>query len=418
MNTHKRWLWKTIGLVFGVGFLLSCSFISGMLFQANLSTLFFSATPLTAALFGSQLSEPSSIRSETTAAVEFDTFWEAWSFLNQEFYGELPADDTRIYGAIRGMVATFDDPHTAFIEPIRSAIHRENMGGSFEGIGASIRVNENGQLLIADPIPDRPAFLAGLRPDDLILQIDGQSTDGLGLYDAVLKIRGPANTAVVLTIFREGETSPRDVEIVRAQIEIEVVQAELLQDNIAHIRLTQFSEGASDKIRDKWNELVAQGATKLVLDLRSNPGGLLSEAVNVSSLFVEGTITIEKLKNSEEKLFTSDDSHQSAINMPLVILVNGGSASASEIVAGAVQDFERGTIIGEQTFGKGSVQIPHRLKDGSELRVTIAEWLTPSRRQINNKGVTPDTLVEMTIEDFEQGRDPQLDRAIDYLIIQ
>lgn len=388
-----------------------------MLFQANLSSLFFSATPLTAASFDPQFSGPS-IPSETTSAAEFDTFWEAWSFLNQEFYGELPADDTRIYGAIRGMVATFDDPHTAFIEPVRSAINRENMGGSFEGIGASIRVNENGQLLIADPFPDRPAFLAGLRPDDLILQIDGQSTDGLGLYDAVLKIRGPANTAVILTIFREGETSPRDVEIVRAHIEIEVVQAELLRDNIAHIRLTQFSEGASDKIREKLDELIAQGATKLVLDLRSNPGGLLTEAVNVSSLFVDGTITIEKLKNGEEKLFTSNDSHQTAIAMPLVVLVNGGSASASEIVAGAVQDFKRGTIIGEQTFGKGSVQIPHRLKDGSELRVTIAEWLTPSRRQIHKEGITPDTSVEMTVEDFEQGRDPQLDRAIDYLIIQ
>jgi len=419
MESKNSWIVKGIIGIVLVSSIASCAFLGGMLFHANVYASINSAPSLTSLSFTPTGSQTQSIgRATSVEDVQFATFWEAWQFINEEFYGDIPTDEERMYGAIRGMVNSLGDQHTAFIDPVRSAINNENMGGSFEGIGASIRLNENGQLEIADPFPDRPAFLAGLRPGDLILQVDGESTDGLGLYDAVLKIRGPADSAVVLTIYREGELEAREVEIVRAKIEIEVVTGELLEGNIAHIRLTQFSNGASDKILAEWQSLRQQGATKMVLDLRSNPGGLLSEAVDVSSLFVEGTIVIERFKGAEEKLFTSADSHHEALNIPLVVLVNGGSASASEIVAGAVQDKEQGTIIGQQTFGKGSVQIPHRLKDGSELRVTIAEWLTPKARQIHQEGVTPDVTVEMTFEQFEQGLDPQLDKAVEYLRIQ
>ncbi len=415
-STKPTWLWRIIGLVCGVLLISSCSFASGMLFQANVYPMLVAASSLGNNSLAAQRFDVE--RNTANNQADFGVFWEAWTFLNQEFYGDIPADEARLHGAIRGMVATFGDQHTAFIEPVRSAINRENMGGSFEGIGASIRVDETGRLLIADPFPGRPAFNAGLRPNDVILAIDGASTEGLGLYDAVQQIRGPANSIVTLTIFREGESSPRDFDIVRARIEIEVVQTERIGSEIAHIRLTQFSEGASDKILQALNELQGEGVRKLILDLRSNPGGLLTEAINVSSLFVDGTIVVEKLKGGQEKLFTSADSHQTALDLPVVILVNGGSASASEIVAGAVQDTGRGLIVGEQTFGKGSVQIPHRLKDGSELRVTIAEWLTPLRRQIHETGITPDLPVEMTADDFERGLDPQLDRAIEYLLIQ
>jgi len=189
----------------------------------------------------------------------------------------------------------------------------------------------------------------------------------------------------------------------------------MVENNIGYIRLTQFVNGASGKIIEETEALRDQGATTLILDLRSNPGGLLSEAVSVSSLFIDqGTVVIEKLQD-EEKLFDAKHGIHLDTDIPLVVLVNGGSASASEIVAGAIQDMGRGTVIGEQTFGKGSVQIPHALADGSELRVTIAEWLTPSRRQIHGEGITPDILVEMTLEDFEQERDPQLDEAIKFL---
>ncbi len=293
---------------------------------------------------------------------------------------------------------------------------QENISGSFEGIGATIRLDEAGRLVVVDPIPGRPAFKAGLRPDDIVLDVDGQSIENLSLYESVLLIRGPAGTEVVLTVFREGELEPFDIAIVREKIQIEVVQSEMLENNIGYIQLAQFSHGASDLITEAADELFEQGAKSLILDLRSNPGGLLSEAVSVSSLFIDkGPVVIERLKGGEDKTFNAEHGLKLKKDVPLVVMVNGGSASASEIVAGAVQDVERGVVIGAQSFGKGSVQLPHSLSDGSELRVTIAEWLTPSGRQIHGEGITPDIVVEMTIEDFEQELDPQLDAALEYL---
>jgi carboxyl-terminal processing protease len=319
------------------------------------------------------------------------------------------------------MVSSFDDQHTAFIDPVRASITRENIQGSFSGIGATVRLDEAGRLVIVDPMPGHPAFLAGIRPDDVVLEVDGQSVDGLTLFEAVLLIRGPTDSTVVLTIFREEEPEPFEVPIVRAKIELEVVESKLLNsvdgtEKIGYVRLTQFSKGAAEKLTETINDLFAQGATALIFDLRSNPGGLLSESVNVSSLFIEkGTVVVEK-KETEDKTFSAKRGLLVANeDTPLVILVNGGSASASEIVAGAMQDHGRATIVGEQTFGKGSVQLPHQLSDGSELRVTIAEWLTPNGRQIHGEGITPDITVEMTFEDFEQGLDPQLDEAIGFL---
>ncbi len=390
------------------------SFMAGMFFQSRFNTPVFASSAMTGLTFGS--GAPGQAISDEATPHEIETFWEAWSFLEEQFYGDIPSDSERVYGAIRGMVDSFDDQHTAFIDPVRAAVSSENISGSFEGIGASIRLDDAGRLIIAHPFPDRPAFEAGLRPDDVILEIDGESVEGLNLYEAVLQIRGPAGSTVTLTIFREGEPEPFDVSIVRAEIEIEVVQSELLEDNIGYIHLTQFSKGAADKIIAAIGDLVDQGATSLIFDLRSNPGGLLSESVNVGSLFLEeGVIVIERLKDGEEKLFKVKRGQHVSTDVPLVVLVNGGSASASEIVAGAIQDLNRGTLIGEQTFGKGSVQLPHTLSDGSQLRVTIAEWLTPARRQIHGQGIAPDITVEMTLEDFEQGRDPQLDKAIEFL---
>ncbi len=394
-------------LTFTVG-----SFIAGMFFQARMSNPALASVSMTSLGLGKE--EPEAVGGMTPS--EFHTFWEAWSFLDKQFYGDIPQDSDRVYGAIRGMVESFDDQHTAFIDPVRAAVSSENISGSFEGIGASIRMDESGRLVVAHPFPERPAFKAGVRTDDIILEVDGDSVEGLNLYEAVLLIRGPAGSTVTLTIFREGTPEPFDIPIERAKIEIEVVQSELMEGNIGYIRLTQFSKGAAEKITEAIEELFEQGATALIFDLRSNPGGLLSESVNVSSLFLEeGTVVIERLKNDKEKRFDVERGLQVSTGEPLVVLVNGGSASASEIVAGAIQDLERGTIIGEQTFGKGSVQLPHTLSDGSQLRVTVAEWLTPGGRQIHGEGISPDVTVEMTLEDFEQGLDPQLDGAVEFL---
>ncbi|NJN92886.1 MAG: S41 family peptidase [Anaerolineales bacterium] len=392
------------------------SFLAGMVYYAN----FLAAPQLAAApafetgILLSQRPEPN------TAGVpdEFNTFWEAWSFLDDQFYGEVPSDSERVYGAIRGMVNAFDDQHTAFIDPARAAVMSENIRGSFEGIGATIRLNEIDQLVVVEALPDRPAFKAGLHPGDVILKIDDGSVKGLSLYEAVSLIRGPAGSSVVLTIEREAEPEVFQVEVVRAKIEIQIVEAQLLPDapEIGYVKLAQFSNGAARKVARAIKTLRDQGATAIIFDLRSNPGGLLSEAVEVSSLFVaEGTVVIEKLKDGQQKKFEAGNHPHVATDVPLVVLVNGGSASASEIVAGAMQDLQRAALIGEQTFGKGTVQLPHDLSDGSELRVTIAEWLTPASRQIHGQGITPDVIVEMTATDTEQELDPQLDAAVEYL---
>jgi carboxyl-terminal processing protease len=315
------------------------------------------------------------------------------------------------------MVNSYGDQNTAFIDPSRAAIFREDVSGSFEGIGAAVRLDEFGRLVIAEPFVGQPAAKAGILRGDIVIAVDGKSLEGLSLYEAIGLIRGPAGTTVVLNVFREGVDEPFDVSVVRARIEIEVVTSERLENDIGYVRLTEFSQGATEKVAKAIQDLQAGGPLKgLIFDLRDNPGGLLDEAVSVGSQFVgEGTITIEKLKGGEEREFKAQ-SGGVALDVPLVVLVNRGSASASEIVAGAIQDNGRGKILGEQSFGKGTVQIPHALSDGSELRVTVAEWLTPSKKQISGEGIVPDIYVERTQADFVDGRDPQLERASEYLL--
>jgi carboxyl-terminal processing protease len=348
---------------------------------------------------------------------EFNVFWEAWAFVEEEFYGEIPSDENRVYGAIRGMVNAYGDENTAFIDPNRAAIFREDVSGSFEGIGATVRMDELGRLVIAEPFVGRPAAEAGLLRGDIVVAVDGESLQGLSLYEAIGLIRGPAGTTVVLTVFRDGVDEPFEVPIERARIEIEVVESERLEGDIGYVRLTEFSRGSTGKMAEAIKALEAEGALEgLILDLRDNPGGLLDESIFVTSQFIdEGVITIEKLKGDEEQVFEAQPGGV-APDVPLVVLVNRGSASASEIVAGAIQDSGRGTVLGEQTFGKGTVQIPHALSNGSELRVTIAEWLTPNGKQIDGEGIVPDVYVERTQEDFVEGLDPQLEQAIEYFL--
>jgi carboxyl-terminal processing protease len=357
------------------------------------------------------------VLTDEDAPSELDVFWEAWAFVEERFYGEIPSEQERVYGAVRGMVNTFGDQNTAFIEPSRAAIFREDATGSFEGIGATVRLDEMGRLYIAQPFAGRPAAEAGVLPGDIVLEVDGVSILGMSLYEAISLIRGPADSTVVLTIFRDGVDEPFEVSVVRARIEIEVVESERLEGDIGYVSLSEFSRGASVKLGDAIKALEAEGELKgLILDLRNNPGGLLDEAIFVGNQFIdEGMLTIERKKDGPDQVFEAQAGGV-ATQVPLVVLVNGGSASASEIVAGAVQDHGRGQLVGEQTFGKGTVQIPHTLSDGSELRVTIAEWLTPDERQINHEGITPDIVVERTQEDYVEGRDPQLDRAIEYLM--
>jgi carboxyl-terminal processing protease len=345
----------------------------------------------------------------------FQLFWEVWEIVQREFYGELPDMQTVTYGAIRGMLETLDDEYTSFIEADIAAVTREDASGSFQGIGAFVRMRDDGKLELVSIIPNSPAEAAGLMSGDRVLQVDGHSIVGLGIYEAIALIRGPAGSQVTLLIERPSQPELFEVTITRARIEIPLVESEMLEGNVAYIRLTEFSATATAQMESALEEMMAQQPVGLILDLRDNPGGWLDQAVSVADLFLgEGVVLIERVSDGSEQVFRSHDG-QPYESIPLVVLVNGGSASASEIVAGAIQARGRGILIGEQTFVKGSVQRPYTLSDGSELRVTIARWYTPNDVAIHGEGLAPDIEVVLP-ETLEPGQDPQLERAVQYLL--
>jgi carboxyl-terminal processing protease len=345
---------------------------------------------------------------------EFRLFWEAWGIVENEFY-QKPIDPKELtYGAIRGALSTLEDENTAFITPEYIAIIREDLTGTFEGIGALVEMNEDGYLVIVEPLAGRPADLAGLKAGDLVLEVDGVETRGMNLIEAISLIRGPKGRTVRLTIQRQAVAEPFEVEVVRQQIELLTVEYRLLNGEIGYIKLNEFNSQAPRQLRAALVDLLAKNPRGLILDLRDDPGGLVTAAIDVGSEFIaEGVIMSERGKDTEEDYEAQGGGL--ATEIPLVVLVNGGSASASEIVAGAIQDYGRGILIGQKTVGKGSVQVQHELSDGSGLRITIAHWFTPHGRLIEGQGLIPDVEVYITDEDLAKGLDPQLELAIDYL---
>ena len=337
---------------------------------------------------------------------------EVWELVEGEFYGDLPSNDELINNAISGSLESLDDEYTRYVRADIAALLREDFGGSVEGIGAFVRENDDGFLEIVAPIEGQPADLIGLQPGDIVLEVDGEDIVGQDFYAIIAKVRGPRGTDVTLTILREGEDDFLEFTITRARFEVPIVESEMLEENIAYVRLTEFSANAGAQLTAEVEALLAQNPDGLILDLRNNPGGFLDQSVIVSDLFLpEGTVLFQRDSQGGEREFNSDNG-DAAETIPLVVLVNAGSASASEIVAGAIQDRGRGTLIGELTFGKGSVQLLHELSDGSELRVTIARWFTPDDNSINGIGITPDIEV---LPDFESDEDVQLQEAIEFL---
>ena len=347
---------------------------------------------------------------------QFKVFWEAWHILERDFYGELPDPQEMTYAAIRGVLFALGDEYTVFIEPEQAAILRNDTTGTFEGIGATLRLNQAGQVVIVQVFAGQPAAEAGLQRGDIILKVDGESLEGKTLLDAVSLIRGPKGTMVRLTIQREGEAEPLEVAVVRRKIDIPIIEARLLEGDVAYLYLAEFNSRAAAKVQEALTKLLESEPQGLVFDLRGNPGGLLDISVQVASQFLEeGKVVVgERGKNGLKEVQRARGGGL-ALEIPLVVLVNGATASGAEIVAGAIQDHKRGVLIGEKTMGKASVQMPHTLSDGSELRVTVAHWFTPNGHQIEGVGLTPDIEVEMTLEDLAAGRDPQLERASEHL---
>ncbi len=376
------------------------------------------AQPLPTAPAGVATTPPSSTRSNVVTDVQnrFQIFWEALRKVSDNFYDQKAIDAQKIvYGAIKGAVESLDDQHTYFSPPAQVQSSRQTLEGAFEGIGATIETKDD-RLLIVAPIAGTPAQKAGLEPGDWITKIDGKDTMGFTANDGVNLIRGAKGTPVTLTIVREGTKDPFNVTIVRDVINVPNVKLTILDGKIAHIQLINvFSAKMGDDLKAALKEARDKGATKVVLDLRGNPGGYLTASVEVASQFLKDGLVAYELTRDGKKTEISVQRGGLATDWPIVVLVNKGSASASEIVAGAIQDSGRGVLVGETTFGKGSVQQDFSLSDGSAVHITIANWLTPKGRNISKVGLMPDFDVKLTDDDLKANRDPQLERAVQYL---
>jgi carboxyl-terminal processing protease len=345
----------------------------------------------------------------------FGVFWEAWRIVDDHFYGD-PSDETaRTYGAIQGSLNVLDDPYTLFVEPQQREREQEELRGSFGGIGAWVERTPDGRVLLT-PMEDRPAAQAGvLAGDELIAVDDTPITAEMPFEDVLDLVRGEAGAMVKLTVRREGVAEPLVFVVERAEIVTPSVTYELLDDGIGHIRLSIFNERTNEELEDAVRDLRQQGANKYVIDLRDNGGGLLPAAIDVASQFLDESVVMYERKNDGQEKSYKANGNGLLYQDPVVFLVNSSTASASEIVAGAIQDYERAKLVGTETFGKASVQLIFDLSDGSSVHVTNAKWLTPSRQEIDQVGLTPDVQIEFTQEDREQGRDPQLARAIELL---
>lgn len=334
-------------------------------------------------------------------------YWDAWHLLERDFYGTKPDATERIYGAVRGMVESFNDPYTYFVEPQPRELERDNLRGRFGGIGANIEQREDGFVLY--PVPDQPAAQAGVMDGDLLLWVDDHEiTPQMQIDEVVSMVRGPVGSEVALVVRRtpvdaEAGTPAEELTLRVTRVEIETPSMEwrILPDTttgtVGYIRHTLFTERSPSEMERALAELQEQGATRYILDLRGNPGGMVSAAVAIADMWLdEGVIFIEQKADGSETIQEAGSGSplSNGEDVPLVVIVDGGSASASEILAGALQDHQRATLVGEKTFGKGSVQLIHELPDQSSLHVTNAQWFTPNRHPISGNGLQPDVTVE------------------------
>ena len=347
--------------------------------------------------------------------VDFNLFWEVWSRLEDKYVDKDKVNrNDLILGAISGLVKSLKDPYTEFLPPAQNKQFQEDIRGSFGGIGAEIGIRK-GILTIIAPLKDTPAERAGLKPGDKILRVDDKDTADLALDEAVRLIRGERGTEVKLLIMRDSFDRPQEFKIVRDIIRIQIVNTEKKPDGVFVIKLNHFTENAAFEFRKAVQEFFDSGSQRMVLDLRNNPGGFLSVAVDIASWFLPPgeAVARERFGDGTEDVYRSSG-YRFLEKVPVVVLINEGSASASEIVAGALRDVKGVKLIGAKTFGKGSVQEVQLLRGGSSLKITIAKWLTPKGIEINGTGLEPDVKVELP-EELEPGQDPILEKGIEVL---
>ncbi len=349
-------------------------------------------------------------------AVDFNLFWDAWQLLKEKYVDNKSIDNQNLlYGAISGIFNSLGDDYTVFMPPSDAKKFTEDISGEFSGIGAEIGLREN-QLIIISPLKGTPADRAGLRPMDKILGVDSTSTLGITVENAVKIIRGTRGTTVVLTILRDNWTEPKEIPIVRDVIQIPTVDWEIKDDNIAYIHLYNFYEKAPYLFYQMAIDFAQNNPKGMILDLRNNPGGYLDVAINLAGWFVKSgdTVITEEFGTGEVQTYTSHGNGYLR-NLPIVVLINEGSASASEILAGALRDIREAKLVGKKSFGKGTVQEIEQLSDGSLVKITVAHWRLPNGQLIEKNGLEPDYEVDITDEDILSGRDPQLNKALELI---
>ena len=344
---------------------------------------------------------------------DFAPFWEVWELVHERYLRQPVDDVALVEGAIDGMLATLDDPHTRYLSPQDQSAAQESMAGEFQGIGAEVE-DVDGNITVVSPIDGSPAEAAGIQPGDILRQADGVELTGMDVTEAAALVRGPAGTTVSLVVERDGELL--NIDIVRDVIKLATVRGEILAEGIAYVRLSRFGNTTDEELEELLPDLLTQNPSGLILDLRRNPGGALDTTVEIADQFLaEGLVLVERFGDGEERPFETNDEGL-AQDIPMVVLVDEGSASAAEVLAGAIQDRGRGTLIGQISFGKGTVQTWHTLSNDGGVRVTIAEWLTPDKNSIHEIGLTPDYYIPLP--EFQEGiefEDTQLQAAIDFL---
>lgn len=351
-------------------------------------------------------------------SIDFKLFWDTWDLLNRQYIDKKALESTKLfYGAISGMVSAVGDPYTFFLPPDVQKSSKEELNGSFEGVGIQLGFNEDKKLVVIAPLSGTPADRAGIKPRDLIVKIDDEDTTAMTLPEAVKLIRGKRGTAVLLTIFREGEDETREVKLVRDNIIVKSVEVSFKQTpgkKIAILKLSRFGERTKEEWEGAISEIISNNSAGLILDLRNNPGGFLEGAVFIASEFLDGGDVVLQENAQNERVTFKVERVGKLIKIPMVVLLNKGSASASEIVAGALDDRDRAQLVGEQSFGKGTIQQAQDLAGNTGIHITVAKWLTPKGRWVNEtEGLEPDIKVEMDEED--NTKDPQLEKALELL---
>ncbi len=411
MTDKNKRFWKFSGVAVICMLSLFCAFSAGAYLSQN-SNSFGELVQKEVNYFGvDKLNSASAI----TADIDYNLYWKVWNTIKEEYVNkDKLSDQDLFYGALKGMVAAADDPYTVFMTPKENKQFEDDMAGTFEGIGAEIGLRDE-IITIISPLNDMPAAKAGLKAGDQVFAINGTSTANMTVDEAVRQIRGPKDTKVTLTIFRAGEKNTKDYTITRGVIVVKSVKTEMRADGLYVISISAFNNDTWGLFQNAVDDIVAKKPKGIILDLRNNPGGYLDTAVEMSSEWVkDGPVVIEKFSDTKQNKYLSTGSAKLK-DIPTVVLINKGSASASEIVAGALQDTKQATIVGEKSFGKGSVQSLINLDDGSSIKITIAKWLTPKGISINDQGITPDQEVIIKATDATKEVDPQMQRALDIL---